>query len=177
MCDAVSAITAGLKIATAVQDYRSKKEIAKSQETANEITRKNSDQAYLNDLAKIDAEKVAASREKKAEDFRISQENNKKEAQALNMNAGNGTKIIQDIAGTYDMQFLDVARDYETDVIKLMYQEDDAYAAQQRRYNSIKPVTMPSQTGLLLQVGTAGMEGYQMNKALTKPDTGEVVAP
>jgi hypothetical protein len=75
------------------------------------------------------------------------------------------------------MQFLDVARDYETDVIKLMYQEDDAYAAQQRRYNSIKPVTMPSQTGLLLQVGTATMEGYQMNKALTKPDTGEAVAP
>lgn len=177
MCDVVSAITTGLKIATAVQDYRSKKVVAESQEKANAITRKNSDQAYLNDLSKIDNEYVLASREKKAEDFRISQENNKKQAQALNMNAGNGIKIVQDIAGTYDMQFLDVARDYETDVIKLMYQEDDAYAAQQRRYNSIKPVTMPSQTGLFLQIGTAGMEGYQMNKALTKPDTGEVVAP
>ena len=70
MCDAVSAITAGLKIATAVQDYRSKKVVAESQQKANEITRKNSDQAYLNDLAKIDAEKVAASREKKAEQSR-----------------------------------------------------------------------------------------------------------
>lgn len=177
MCDPVSATVAGLKIATAVQDYRSKKVVAKSQEKANEITRKNSDQAYLNDLAKIDREAVSASREKKAEDFRISQEANKKEAQALNMNAGNGVKIVQDIAGTYDLQFLDVARDYETDVVKLMGQEDEAYAAQQRRYNSIKPVTMPSRTGLLLQVATAGMEGYQMNKALTKPDTGEVVAP
>jgi len=49
MCDAVSAITAGLKIATAVQDYRSKKVVAESQQKANEITRKNSDQAYLND--------------------------------------------------------------------------------------------------------------------------------
>lgn len=106
MCDAVSAITAGLKIATAVQDYRSKKVVAESQKKANEITRKNSDQAYLNDLAKIDAEKVAASREKKAEDFRISQENNKKEAQALNMNAGNGTKIIQDIACHMYLQYL-----------------------------------------------------------------------
>jgi hypothetical protein len=177
MCDAVSAITAGLKIATAVQDYRSKKVVAESQQKANAITRKNSDQAYLNDLSKIDNEYVLASREKKAEDFRISQENIKKQSQELNKNAGNGIKIVQDIAGTYDMQFLDVARDYETDVIKLMYQEDDAYAAQQRRYNSIKPVTMPSQTGLFLQIGTAGMEGYQMNKALTKPDTGEVVAP
>lgn len=177
MCDVVSAITTGLKIATAVQDYRSKKVVAESQEKANAITRKNSDQAYLNDLSKIDNEYVLASREKKAEDFRISQENIKKQSQALNKNAGNGIKIVQDIAGTYDMQFLDVARDYETDVIKLMYQEDDAYAAQQRRYNSIKPVTMPSQTGLFLQIGTAGMEGYQMNKALTKPDTGEVVAP
>ena len=170
MCS-VQAAVAGLNIATSIQDYRSKKAIARGQEIANEKTRENSDQAYLNDLAKIDAEAVSASREKKAEDFRISQEANKKEAQALNMNAGNGDKIIQDIAGTYDMQFLDVARDYETDVIKLMYQEDDAYAAQQRRYNSIKPVTMPSQTGLLLQVATAGMEGYQMNKALTKPKT------
>jgi hypothetical protein len=107
---------------------------------------------------------VSASREKKAEEFKISQENNKKQAQALNLNAGNGVKIVQDIAGTYDMQFLDVVRDYETDVMKLTGQESEAYAAQQRRYNSIKPVTMPSQTGLLLQVATIGAEGYQSYK-------------
>jgi len=85
------------------------------------------------------------------------------------MNAGNGDKIIQDIAGTYDMQFLDVARDYETDVIKLMGQEQEAYAAQQRRYNSIKPVVMPSRTGLLLNIGTIGAEGYQNYKNNLKP--------
>ncbi len=67
------------------------------------------------------------------------------------------------------MQFLDVARDYETDVIKLMGQETEAYAAQQRRYNVIKPVPMPSQTGLLLQVATAGAEGYQNYKENQKP--------
>ena len=91
------------------------------------------------------------------------------------MNAGNGTKIVQDIAGAYDMQFLDVARDYEMDVVKLMGQESEAYAAQQRRYNSIKPVAMPSQTGLMLQVATIGAEGYQNYQDNQKPDTGETV--
>jgi hypothetical protein len=167
MCDVVTA----LKIGTAIVSHRNERAIAKGQQEANELTRKNSDQAYLNDLSKIDREAVSASREKKVADFKISQENIKKQAKALNMNAGNGDKIIQDITGTYDMQFLDVARDYETDVFKLMGQEDDAYAAQQRRYNSIKPVVMPSKTGLLLQVGTIGAEGYAMHKALTKPKT------
>lgn len=172
MCDVVTA----LKIGTAVMQYRNQRAVAKSQIKANEQTRKNSDQAYLNDLSKIDREAVAASREKQIADFKISQENNKKQAQALNLNAGNGAKIIQDIAGTYDLQFLDVARDYETDIIKLMGQESDAYAAQQRRYNSIKPVPMPSQTGLLLQVATIGAEGYQAyrNDTLPKTNTEEI---
>jgi hypothetical protein len=173
MCDVVTA----LKIGTAIVSHRNQRAIAKGQQRANDQTRKNSDQAYLNDIAKIDAEYVLASREKKAENFKIKQESAKKQAQALNMNAGNGAKIIQDIAGTYDMQFLDVARDYETDVIKLMSQEREAYAAQQRRYNSIKPVAMPSRTGLMLQVATIGAEGYQTYTNNQKPDTGEVVAP
>lgn len=173
MCDIVTA----LKIGSAVMQFRNQRAIAKSQTIANAETRKNSDQAYLNDLSKIDNEYVLASRERKVEDFKASQEKNKKQAQALNLNAGNGDKIIQDIAGTYDMAFLDTARDYETDIIKLMGQEREAYAAQQRRYNSIKPVSMPSQTGLMLQVATIGAEGYQKFKDNQKPDTGEVVAP
>src|SRR5210317_2179521 len=138
MCDAVSAITAGLKIATAVQGYRSQRAVAKDKELANAQT---------------------------------SQEKIKKQSQALNLNGGNGDKIIQDIAGTYDMAFLDTTRDYETDIIKLMSQEREAYAAQARRYNSIPPVVMPSKTGLMIQVATAGAEGYAMHKALTKPKT------
>ena len=173
MCDIVTA----LKIGSAVMQFRNQRAIAKSQTIANAETRKNSDQAYLNDLSKIDNEYVLASRERKVEDFKASQEKNKKQAQALNLNAGNGDKIIQDIAGTYDMAFLDTARDYETDIIKLMGQEREAYAAQQRRYNSIKPVSMPSQTGLMLHVATIGAEGYQKFKDNQKPDTGEVVAP
>ena len=167
MCDVVTA----LKIGTAIVSYRNQKAIAKSQQKANAETRKSSDQAYLNDLSKIDNEYVLASRERKVADFKTSQEKIKKQSQALNLNAGNGDKIIQDIAGTYDMSFLDTARDYETDVIKLMSQEREAYAAQARRYNSLPPVVMPSKTGLMLQVATAGAEGYAMHKALTKPKT------
>lgn len=167
MCDVITA----LKIGTAISGYQNQKAIAKSQIAANEQTRKNSDQAYLYDLSKIDSEKVSTSREEKAEKFKIQQEANKKLAQNLNLNAGNSDKIVQDIAGTYDMQFLDVARDYETDVIKLYGQEKEAYAAQLRRYNSIAPVSMPSQTGLFLEVATIGAEGYQKSSNAQKPKT------
>ena len=90
-------------------------------------------------------------------------------SKSLNLNAGNPDKIIQDIAGTYDQAFLDTARDYETDIIKLDNQTSEAYAAQQRRYNSIKPVSMPSNTGLMLQVATIGAEGYQKHTSAQKP--------
>ena len=173
MCDVVTA----LKVGMAVQQYRSAKAVAKGQKLANTQTRKSSDKAYLHDISKIDKDAVLATREKKAEDFRLSQEENAKKAEALNTNAGNGLKIMQDIGGGYDMQFLDVSRDFETDVLNLVSQESEAYGAQERRYNSIKPVTMPSKTGLLLQVGTIGMTSYQNNKKATAPDKGEVVAP
>ena len=166
MCDVVTA----LKVGMAVQNYRSAKAVAKGQKLANTQTRKSSDKAYLNDISKIDKDAVLATREKKAEDFRLSQEENAKKAEALNTNAGNGLKIMQDIGGGYDMQFLDVSRDFETDVLNLVSQESEAYGAQERRYNSIKPVTMPSKTGLLLQVGTIGMTSYQNNKKATDPD-------
>ena len=108
MCDPVSATVAGLKVMTAMQEYRSAKAVAKGKQIANEKTRRNSDRAYLNDIAKIDAEAVSATREKVAAEFELSQEANKEEAKALNTNAGNANKLIQDIAGSQDLQFLGV---------------------------------------------------------------------
>jgi hypothetical protein len=163
MCSVQLAL-AGLSIASSVQEYRSKKAVAAAQQRANEQTRRNSDQAYLYDLSKIDKETVSSARELKAAQFKNSQDTNKKLAQTLNLNAGNPDKIIQDIAGTQDMDFLDSTRDYETDVTKLYDKTNEAYAAQQRRYNSIAPVTMPSRTGLFLQVATAATQGYQDNE-------------
>jgi hypothetical protein len=59
------------------------------------------------------------------------------------------------------MAFLDVTRDYETDISRLYGKTKEAYSAQQRRYNSIAPVMMPSRTGLFLKVGTQVATGYQ----------------
>jgi hypothetical protein len=164
MCS-VQAAVAGLSIMSSIQEYRSQKAIAQGQEKANEQTRRNSDQAYLYDISKIDAEAVSASREKALANFKNTQDANKKLAQNLNLNAGNPDKIIQDIAGTYDMAFLDVTKDYETDITKLYGKTKEAYAAQQRRYNSIAPVMMPSRTGLLLKVATQAATGYQAHSA------------
>jgi hypothetical protein len=155
MCDPVTIALTGLKVMTSIQEHRSLKAVAAAKERANEQTRKNSDQAYLYDLSKIDKETVSSARELKAAQFKNSQDTNKKLAQTLNLNAGNPDKIIQDIAGTQDMDFLDSTRDYETDVTKLYDKTNEAYAAQQRRYNSIAPVMMPSRTGLFLKVATA----------------------
>jgi|DEB0MinimDraft_4_1074332.scaffolds.fasta_scaffold01740_4 hypothetical protein len=167
MCS-IQAAVAGLNIATSIQEYRSKKALAKTQRAVNERTRENSDKAYLYDIQRIDNERVAANREKVMEEFRQSQESIKKQSQALNLNAGNSDKIIQDIAGTYDMQFLDVARDYETDMVRLLGKEQEAYAAQERRYNSIAPVVEPSRTGLLLNIGVNAAKGYQAHTAATE---------
>ena len=164
MCSVQLAI-AGLSIASSVQEYRSQKAIAAAKERANEQTRRNSDQAYLYDISKIDAEAVSASREKALANFKNTQDTNKKLAQNLNLNAGNPDKIIQDIAGTYDMAFLDVTKDYETDVTRLYGKTKEAYSAQQRRYNSIAPVMMPSRTGLFLKVATQAATGYQAHTA------------
>jgi len=163
MCS-VELAMAGLNIVSSIQEYNSKKAVAAAQERANEQTRRNSDQAYLYDLSKIDSEAVSAARELKAEQFKNNQDANKKTAQALNLNAGNPDKIIQDIAGTQDMDFLDATRDYETDITKLYDKTTEAYAAQQRRYNSIAPVMMPSRTGLFLKVATQAASGYQDNE-------------
>ena len=152
---------------SSIQEYRSQKAVAQAKERANEQTRRNSDQAYLYDISKIDNEAVSASREKAVANFKNTQDANKKLAQNLNLNAGNPDKIIQDIAGTYDMAFLDVTRDYETDITKLYGKTKEAYAAQQKRYNSIAPVMMPSRTGLFLKVATQAAAGYQAHTAAT----------
>jgi hypothetical protein len=172
MCDPVTIASTALKVITSIQEHRSLQAVAAAKQIANEQTRRNSDQAYLYDLSKIDKEAVSASREKALANFKDTQDANKKLAQNLNLNAGNPDKIIQDIAGTYDMAFLDVTRDYETDISRLYGKTKEAYSAQQRRYNSIAPVMMPSRTGLFLKVGTQIASGYQSGMAgkATTPD-------
>ena len=167
MCDPVTIAVVGLNVMTTMNEHKSAKAVAQAKQRANERTRRNSDQAYLNDISKIDSEAVSASREKTLAEFEAGQKANAAQASALNLNAGNADKIIQDMAGTNDMQFLDITRDYETDIFKLSGQKTDAYAAQQRRYNSIAPVMMPSSTGAMLKIGTQIAGGVQTSRART----------
>jgi hypothetical protein len=167
MCDPVTIAITSLNVMSSIQEHRSLQAVAAAKQRANEQTRRNSDQSYLYDISKIDKEAVSASREKALANFKDTQDANKKLAQNLNLNAGNPDKIIQDIAGTHDMAFLDVTRDYETDISRLYGKTKEAYSAQQRRYNSIAPVVMPSRTGLFLNVATAAAKGYQAHTAAT----------
>tara|TARA_R110000822_G_scaffold216179_2_gene350939 strand:- start:4448 stop:5020 length:573 start_codon:yes stop_codon:yes gene_type:complete len=161
----MAVVTTGLQVATTMQEYKSQKAIAEGRKKANEQTRRNSDQAYLNDLTKIDAEAVSASRELRLAEFTNNREAEAAKSKALNLNGGDADKIVQDMIGTRDLQFFDVTKDYETDIFKLTTQETDAYAAQQRRYNSIAPVIMPSSTGALLKIGTQAATGYNTYQA------------
>jgi len=171
MCDPVTIAVVGLKVMTTMEEHKSAKAVAQAKQRANERTRRNSDQAYLNDISKIDSEAVSASREKAAALFDANRKAEAAESKAINLNAGNADKIIQDMAGTRDLQFFDVTRDYETDIFKLSGQKTDAYAAQQRRYNSIAPVMMPSSTGAMLKIGTQIVGGVQTSQARTPSST------
>ena len=51
----------------------------------------------MRDINKIDQEKVQADQEKTVAEFKTKQNAKKKQAQALNLNAGNAVAIVQDI--------------------------------------------------------------------------------
>ena len=60
-------------------DYQNKKAVAESHSAANTVSMGHYNEAYLNDLAKIDNESGNAVREKALEEFKIKQENLLKE--------------------------------------------------------------------------------------------------
>ena len=157
MCDVVTA----LKVGTAIYSYQNQKAIAKGKRVANDRTRENADSNYLANISKIDGEKNEAAMEKKAE-----------QATGLNLGFGNATRILQSVSGKYDMSYADILTGYRQDMTALMNDETSAYANLSKTYNSIKPVTEPSRTGLALQIATIGAEGYYKNQALTQPETG-----
>ena len=67
------------------------------------------------------------------------------------------------------MSYADILTGYRQDMTALMNDEStDAYANITKTYNSIKPVTEPSRTGLLLGLATTGAEGYIKTKQLKK---------
>ena len=110
--------------------------------------------------------------EKTKEVFKNTMEKKAEQATGLNLGFGNATRILQSVSGKYDMSYADILTGYRQDMTALMNDETSAYANLSKTYNSIKPVTEPSRTGLALQIATIGAEGYYKNQALTQPETG-----
>ena len=160
MCD----IQAALQVAGAVQGYRQKKVDNQAIRRDQETTRRNADKAYLHDMVKIDQEKISADREKVLSEIRTKAKREGEIAQKVNLGNANNTKIVQSLGALYDEDWVDITRGYDKDIQLFQNQQSEAFANQSKTYNSLKPPTDPSRTGLMLDVATAANGGYQRSQ-------------
>ena len=160
MCD----IQAALQVAGAVVSHRQKKADNKAIRRDQETTRRNADKAYLHDMVKIDQEKVNADREKALAEIRTKAKRDGEIAQKVNLGNANNTKIVQSLGALYDEDWIEITRGYDKDIQLFQNQQSEAFANQAKTYNSLKPPTDPSRTGLMLDVASAANSGYQRSQ-------------
>ena len=160
MCD----VQAALAVAGAVVSHRQKKADNKAIRRDQETTRSNADKAYLHDMVKIDQEKVSADREKVLSEIRTKAKKEGEIAQKVNLGNANNTKIVQSLGALYDEDWVDITRGYDKDIQLFQNQQSEAFANQSKTYNSLKPPTDPSRTGLMLDVASAANSGYQRSQ-------------
>ena len=162
MCtaDPVTLAIGALKIGTAVSGWQEQRQQASNQAYADYKTRRNADQAYLNDLSKIETERGNAAREKGVEEFRAKMEARKNLAKGQNLGFGNALRVAQDVGTTFDQDYNDIMFGFESDMYALNNQRTDAYANLQRIYNNIAPVYMSNSTDLALRIGNAAANTY-----------------
>ena len=156
MCGVADAQLA-LAVVTTVADFQNKSAVHQRNTAANEVSMRNADQAYLNDLSKIDNESSRAVQAKALAELTAKQELAKNQATALNSGFGNSLRVMQDMSGKHDLGFSEIAFDFEADMLSLQGSEDDAYAAMHRNYANIRPSEPPSQLGSVLQIASAGL--------------------
>ena len=156
MCGVAEAQLA-LAVVTTVADFQNKSAVHQRNTAANEVSMRNADQAYLNDLSKIDNESSRAVQAKALAELTAKQELAKNQATALNSGFGNSPRVMQDMSGKHDLGFSEIAFDFEADMLSLQGSEDDAYAAMHRNYANIRPSEPPSQLGSVLQIASAGL--------------------
>jgi|TARA_B100000965_G_C19579336_1_gene752809 hypothetical protein len=157
MCG-VNEAMAAFKIVGAVASHREKKQQAINKAAADERTMRNADQAYLNDLSKIETERGMAAREKYIAEMRSNFARKAAQANALNLGFGNSVRVVQNIGTEADAEYNNIMADYMGDMITLNNQRSDAYANLQRTYNSITPTYEPSFMSLALDIGGAGAD-------------------
>lgn len=162
MCgtDPVTMAIGALKIGTAVSGWQEQRQQASNQAYADYKTRRNADQAYHNDLTKIETERGRAAREKSTEQLRAKMKRIKDLARAQNAGFGNALRVAQDVGTEFDAEYNDIAFGFEADMITLNNQRTDAYANLKRIYNNIAPVYMPNSTDLALRIGNAAVNTY-----------------
>ena len=148
---------AALTVATTVMDYQNKKAVAKQHAADNTVAMGHYNEAYLNDLSKIDNEAGYAQREKALEEFKIKQKKAKDMATALNAGFGNPFRVVQDISGAADLDYNYVGFMFNKDMKTLQNQEQEAYAHMIKGYSSLKSPTQPSLIGTSLQLASIGM--------------------
>ena len=146
-----------LSVFSTVAKFQNDKAVHETNMAANEISMQNANQAYLNDLSKIDNESSRATQAKALAELKARQELTKNQAYALNSGFGNSLKVMQDMSGKHDLGFSEIAFDFEADMLSLQGSEDDAYAAMHRNYANIRPSEPPSQLGSVLQIASAGL--------------------
>ena len=146
-----------LSVFSTVAKFQNDKAVHETNMAANEVSMRNADQAYLNDLSKIDNESSRAVQAKALAELTAKQELAKNQATALNSGFGNSLRVMQDMSGKHDLGFSEIAFDFEADMLSLQGSEDDAYAAMHRNYANIRPSEPPSQLGSVLQIASAGL--------------------
>ena len=165
MCDIQSA----LAVAGAVQSYQQKKADNKAIRRDQETTRRNADRGYLHDLNKIDQEKVNADMEKAKAEAITKATRDGEIAQKMNLGNANNTKIVQSIGALYDEDWNEITSGYDKDMQLFSNQKTEAYANMTKTYNSLKPPTEPSRTGLMLDIASSSYDGYQRSQTKEQP--------
>ena len=162
-------IPAALQIAGSVVQYQQKKAENKAIRRDQETTRRNADRGYLHDLNKIDQEKVNADMEKKKAELKTKATRDGEIAQKINLGNANNTKIVQSIGALYDEDWNEITSGYDKDMQLFSNQKTEAYANMTKTYNSLKPPTDPSRTGLMLDIASSANGGYQRSQTNADP--------
>ena len=150
-------LSTAVQVGGAVLDYQNKKAVAESHSAANTVAMGHYNEAYLNDLAKIDNESGNAVREKALEEFKIKQEKSSQIAEALNLGFGNPLRAVQAVGGVADNDLNYVGFQFSKDMTTLQNQENESYAHMVKGYSSLRSPTQPSLIGTTLQIASAGV--------------------
>jgi len=132
MCGVYEAMAA-LQIGQALMGHQQQKAVAEATRQSNKITEQNANISYLNDIQKIEGERTEAAREFSLEEFKRKMDLRGRQATALNLGFGNSQKIIQDLAGVGDTDYVELQNAFLSDMYKANYQYDQAYANKHRR--------------------------------------------